>query len=95
VVCFKSSVKTLIHDIVKIGAGNFEYGNFKNGNFDTNLSLKNRKLVCLKTSDGNFEFIIKNSNFDNVVRTYETYKSHNPGSNPGTKPVCNDKSMST
>ncbi len=38
-----------------IGAVNFEYGNFKNSNFDTNLCSKNRSLVCLQTSDGNFK----------------------------------------
>jgi len=54
----KSSVKS--HEI---GAVNFEYGNFEKGNFDTNLSSKNRRLVCSKTSDGNFEFSIENGNF--------------------------------
>jgi len=50
-----------------IGAVNFEDGKFENGNFDTNLSSKNRRLVCSKTSNGNFEFSIENGNFENVV----------------------------
>ncbi len=59
-----------------IGAVNFEYGNFENGNFDTNLSSKNRRFVCLKTSDGNFEFSIKNGNFENVVRDFNMFIRH-------------------
>jgi len=59
---------------IYIGGGNFEYGNFKNGNFHTNLISKIGWLVSSKISDGNFEFSIKNGNFDNVVRNYVTYE---------------------
>ncbi len=52
----------------RIGAGNFEYGNFENGNLDTNLISKIGWLVSSKISDGNFEFIIENGIFKNVVR---------------------------
>ncbi len=54
-------------EIETLGGGNFEYWNFENGNLDTNLILKISRLVSLKTSDGNFKFIIKNVNFENVV----------------------------
>jgi hypothetical protein len=56
--------------LFSIEKGYFEYGSFKNTNFDTNLTLKISRLVSSKTSDCNFEFIIKNVNFKNTVRNY-------------------------
>ncbi len=47
-----------------IGAINFEYSKLQNGNFDTNLISKMSRLLILKTSDSNFEFIIKSVNFE-------------------------------
>ena len=63
---------------IMIGAINFEYSKFETGNFNTNLILKISRLLISKTSIGNFEFIIKNVNFKNVVRNYVDNLSTKP-----------------
>ncbi len=47
-----------------IEVGNIEYGNIENCNIDTNLTSKIWRLVTLKKSDGNIEFIIDFFNID-------------------------------